>query len=64
MTLKTFKDVPDEVKAFHLLMCAADRFSIEWTLPNSNNHLLTKFTVYLKKKDELEYHLNAELPQF
>jgi hypothetical protein len=55
MTLQTFTDKPDEVKIFNLLMCAADRFSIEWAIPNSNNSLLTKFTVYLKRMDESEY---------
>lgn len=60
--MQTFKDVPDEVSAFKLLMCSADRFSIEWQVPNSNNHLLTKFTVYFKTMEDLEYSVNAELP--
>lgn len=64
MTLKTFKDVPDEVKPFKLLLCTDDRFSIEWETPISNNGVLTKFTIYFKERDAVEYTVNAEVEAF
>ena len=46
-TLKSFKDVPDEIKSINILKVTNNLAQIEWPVPESNNSEITHYNLYL-----------------
>ena len=46
-SLRTFKDVPDEIKEVTITKALNDTIEIKWNKPESNNSAITGYNIYL-----------------
>lgn len=49
-SLKTFQDVPDEIKEVTIVRALNDTIEIRWNKPETNNSAITGYSIYLSDR--------------
>jgi len=49
-TLKSFKDVPDEVKSISILKVTNSAVLVDWSAPENNGSEITEYRIHISKK--------------